>query len=100
MSHFPSVDHEKLANEFITFMNESCTAFHAVVAAKTRLLAAGFIELYEQDEWSLHANGKYFFIRNSTTIMAFAVGGNTYYSLLDTYMYCNLIQIIYSITSC
>jgi aspartyl aminopeptidase len=65
---------EVFANDFIDFLNESCTAFHAVEASKRRLLQAGFIELSEKDQWKLVRGGKYFFIRSGTTIIAFYVG--------------------------
>lgn len=65
------------AEEFLSFLNAACTAYHAVEAAKERLKATGYVELYEANatEWSLARGGKYFFTRNSTTIIAFAVGG-------------------------
>lgn len=62
------------ANEFIEFLNESCTAFHAVEASKKRLAAAGFQFLSEKDEWNLVPGGKYYFTRNTTTVIAFSIG--------------------------
>lgn len=73
---FVSEESKEYANNFIAFLNEACTAFHAVEAAKKRLLLAGFTELSEKSMWSLEKNGKYFFTRGGTTLMAFAVGGN------------------------
>lgn len=63
------------ATEFIEFMNESCSAFHAVEASRNRLIAAGFTYLSESEEWLLEKGGKYFFTRGGTTIIAFTVGG-------------------------
>ena len=33
----------QFTNGFIDYLNESCSAFHAVEAAKIRLLSAGFV---------------------------------------------------------
>lgn len=65
---------KNLVSDFIAFLNESCTAFHSVEAAKKRFLGAGFIEINESEEWRLIIGKSYFFIRNGTTIMAFTVG--------------------------
>ena len=63
-------------SDFIAYLNESCSAFHAVDAAVKRLEQAGFTraEAWEQDKLS---PGKgYYFIRNGTTVIAFTVGGS------------------------
>jgi aspartyl aminopeptidase len=65
---------QSFAEDFIQFLNESCTAFHAVQACKERLLAAGFHQLSESKDWSLSVGGKYFFTRNGATVIAFTVG--------------------------
>jgi aspartyl aminopeptidase len=62
--------------EFIDFINESCTPFHAIEEAKRLFLAAGFESISEADNWNLIQGGKYFFTRNSTSIIAFTVGAN------------------------
>jgi aspartyl aminopeptidase len=62
------------ANEFIEFLNEAITPFHAVEASKKRLKAAGFQQISERDNWELQRGGKYFFARNDTSIVAFSIG--------------------------
>lgn len=42
--------------------------------ASKRLLAAGFKHLSERVEWDLRPGGRYFFTRNASTIVAFAIG--------------------------
>lgn len=64
------------AQEFLDFLNESSTAFHAVHASCKRLDAAGFSRLSELEPWKLLPSGKYYFTRNSTTVVAFTVGGS------------------------
>ncbi len=55
-----SRDKETKINEFLEFINESWTAFHAVAEAKRRLISAGFEELNERDayETKLRPNGR------------------------------------------
>ncbi|CAN6469747.1 unnamed protein product [Victoria cruziana] len=63
-----------VASDFIGFLNSSPTAFHAVDEAKKRLKGAGFVHISEREDWELRTGGKYFFTRNHTTIVAFAIG--------------------------
>lgn len=63
-----------MALDLLDFLNASPTAFHAVDEAKRRLTAAGFLHLSERDHWQLQTGSKYFFTRNHSTIIAFAVG--------------------------
>lgn len=39
-----------------------------------RLVAAGFVRLNERSQWKLEAGGRYFFTRNASSLVAFAVG--------------------------
>eukprot|EP00897_Mesotaenium_endlicherianum_P003313 jgi/Mesen1/3009/ME000177S02281 len=61
--------------DLLDYLNVSWTPFHATAEAKARLLAAGFTQLSERDEWELRPGGRYFFTRNMSSIFAFAVGG-------------------------
>ncbi|XP_028791682.1 probable aspartyl aminopeptidase isoform X2 [Neltuma alba] len=63
-----------VVSDLIGFLNASPTAFHAVDEAKKRLQSAGYEQLSERDDWKLAAGKKYFFTRNHSTIVAFAVG--------------------------
>lgn len=42
--------------------------------AKKRLKGAGYVQLLERDDWKLEAGKKYYFTRNHSTIVAFAIG--------------------------
>lgn len=58
----------------MNYLNESWTQFHATAEAKRQLIAAGFHLLNENDEWDLRPGGRYFFTRNMSCLVAFAVG--------------------------
>lgn len=62
------------SKDFVDFLNEACSPFHAVEAVKKQYLAADFTELKEIDSWDVSKGGKYFFIRNCTTIIGFIIG--------------------------
>ncbi|KAG6483447.1 hypothetical protein ZIOFF_060094 [Zingiber officinale] len=49
-------------------------AFFPLAEAKRQLIAAGFRLLNENDEWDLQPGGRYFFTRNMSCLVAFAVG--------------------------
>eukprot|EP00250_Pteridium_aquilinum_P006388 c16327_g1_i1 orf=191-1921(-) len=63
-----------IVHDLIAFLNESWTPFHATAEVKRLLLEAGFQLLKEEDEWKVMPGGRYFFTRNMSTIIAFAVG--------------------------
>ncbi|CAN1802227.1 Probable aspartyl aminopeptidase [Linum perenne] len=77
-------DGSSVASDLIDFLNASPTAFHAVDEAKRRLKDAGFEQIFEKEDWILEAGKRYFFTRNHSTIVAFALGkkyaaGNGFY---------------------
>lgn len=65
----------EVASDLVNFLNACPTAFHAVAEAKRRLKIAGYTQLSEREDWELKAGQKYFFTRNHSTIVAFAIGG-------------------------
>lgn len=67
-------DANSVASDLINFLNASPTAFHAVDESKRRLKSAGFEQIYEKEDWNLQAGKKYFFTRNYSTLVAFAIG--------------------------
>eukprot|EP00965_Chrysotila_dentata_P100379 3316454-Pleurochrysis_carterae.AAC.2 len=58
------------------FLDASPDPFHACANVRTKLLECGYVELDEAAVWSgkLQNGGKYFFTRNRSCIVAFAVG--------------------------
>lgn len=45
----------------LDFINNSWTPYHAVDQTSRRLLAAGFQQINERDQWKIKAGGRYFF---------------------------------------
>ncbi|KAJ5624227.1 hypothetical protein N7510_000536 [Penicillium lagena] len=64
------------AKDFLSFVNASPTPFHAVQSAKELLATAGFQEIKEKESWAstCQPGGKYYLTRNTTTLIAFAIG--------------------------
>ncbi|KAG6634976.1 probable aspartyl aminopeptidase [Carya illinoinensis] len=63
-----------VVSHLIDYLNASPTAFHAVDEAKKQLRSAGYSQVSEREDWKLEAGKKYFFTRNHSTIVAFAIG--------------------------
>ena len=66
---------EKFAVDLLQYLNDSPTAYHAVENGAALLKSGGFQELKETESWSLQEGGKYFVVKNSSALIAFAVGG-------------------------
>ena len=68
-----------IAREFLTFINQSPSHFHATAAACQLLEQAGFTRLRERDDWTdkLRPRGSYFYTRNQSSLIAFTLP-NTY----------------------
>ena len=58
---------------FLTFAEQSPTAFHAAANLAEMLRNAGYRELKETDPWLVDAGGKYFVVRNDSAVIAFEV---------------------------
>ena len=61
----------KHINGLFEFIKSSPSAYHAVDTVKRMLDADGYTELYECERWKLNVDGKYYVIRNGTSIIAF-----------------------------
>ncbi len=56
------------------FLQASPTPYHATRNLANRLVAAGFIPLYEGDSWQLEPGNRYWVTRNDSSIIAFIYG--------------------------
>ncbi|ORX52733.1 peptidase M18, aminopeptidase I [Hesseltinella vesiculosa] len=75
MAFNPTVPQE--VQDLLEFINKSPSPFHATHEAVLLLKKAGYQEIKERDNWNsvLKPNGKYYFTRNGSSVVAFAVGG-------------------------
>lgn len=64
----------EISHELLDFINSSPSCFHAIENIKQELLSNGYEELAESEKWNLEKGGKYFAIRNSSSVIAFEVG--------------------------
>lgn len=62
------------AKNMLEFIDKSPSPFHTVDNISEILLNAGFTRLYEQDRWETCEGGKYFVVKNSSSIIAFVKG--------------------------
>lgn len=62
--------------KFLEFLKNSPTVFHSVDSIKQILLNNGYQELLESDKWEVQNSGKYFIIRNMSSIIAFHIGND------------------------
>ncbi|QIX01772.1 hypothetical protein AMS68_007289 [Peltaster fructicola] len=69
-------DASKYTEPFLKFMTSNPTVFHAVDAVKEQLKSKGWKEVNERDSWDLKQSGKYFLIRNGSSLIAFAIGAD------------------------
>lgn len=65
------------ARALLEFIDASPTPYHAVQEARAALETAGFRGLSEREPWTLSPGGRYYVIRNGSTIGAFIVGGTS-----------------------
>ena len=64
----------KHAQNLIDFVSESTCNFLAVNTIKKRLLKEGFSELKQDENWILEPFGKYFIIKNNSSLISFTIG--------------------------
>jgi aspartyl aminopeptidase len=67
------MDNSNFNQQLLRFLGDSPTPFHAVRAMADILQDNGFAALQEKDAWGL-APGRYFAIRNQSSIIAFVLG--------------------------
>ncbi len=60
-------------SELMEFLDGSLTSYHAIQNVRRLLLREGYVELSEREIWKLDAGGKYFVVRNDSSMMAFCL---------------------------
>lgn len=61
-------------SELLDFINKGKTAFQSAYEIKTILDKEGYVEIKEEDNWSLKKGGKYYVIKNNSAVIAFEIG--------------------------
>ena len=69
---------KKEVSSLFDFLNKSLTPYHAVSNIKSRLTEAGYTQLFESEQWRLAEGGKYFVIRDGSSIIAFENRGGSF----------------------
>jgi len=64
----------KYSEKIIKGLSSGVSHFHAVNYMQNQLIAGGFEEIKEVDEWKVKPGKAYFYTRNQSTIVAFTVG--------------------------
>jgi aspartyl aminopeptidase len=59
------------STQLVEFITSSPTAFHATASAGVLLKKRGFTQLSEQDSWCRPPAGKYFIVRNDSSLISF-----------------------------
>ena len=60
-------------SEFIDFLNNSPSCYHATANLVEMLTGEGYTQLHEHEDWTLQPGGKYFMVRCGTTLIAFRI---------------------------
>ena len=64
---------ETIGRELLSFIANSPTAYHAVEEMRKELEDLGYERLPEQAEWKIKAGGKYYVIRNGSSLIAWRI---------------------------
>lgn len=65
--------HNITTEKLFSFIENSPTAFHAIETMKSRLDEEGYQPLLEGSDWDLQKGGKYYVIRNGSSMIAFRI---------------------------
>ena len=65
---------DSVNTDLLSFLTDATTPFHAVGVMAERLLAAGFNPWSDASREPIVAGGKYFTVRNDSSLIAFTAG--------------------------
>lgn len=69
--------YKSCAKELLEFIRKSPTCYHAIANVGELLAGEGFVMLREDESWKLMAGGKYYVVRNDSSLIAFELPGKT-----------------------
>ena len=64
-----------LSKGLLDFISQCPSCYHVVDYLRRILVSQGYTELSEKKAWKISKGGKYFTIRNSSSIIAFRIPG-------------------------
>ena len=64
----------EITKELLSFIQDSPSMFHSIKTIRTYLDKDGFTYLPEGKVWTVEKGGKYYTIRNHSSVIAFKVG--------------------------
>lgn len=67
---------KEFAESLLDYIYDSPTAFNAVKTSKDLLIKNGFSELKLNEKWQLKVGGRYFVIKNSSSLIAFVINSD------------------------
>lgn len=70
------MEQQQFNAQLFEFLADSPTPFHAVYEMRGWLQQAGYIELEEQNVWNVNPGGRYFIVRNESSIIAWNMPAN------------------------
>ena len=76
--------YRKTTEELLSFIESSSDCFHAVKTIADILKQSGYAELFEGEKWEIKNGGKYFTVRNLSSLIAFSVPEDEYTGLMLT----------------
>ena len=64
---------DQVNRSLLDFIDASPSSYHAAHNIRRTLAENGFKRLYEEEDWTLEAPGKYYVVRNSSSVVAFSL---------------------------
>ncbi len=64
----------RTATDMLGFIEKSPSVYHVIANIEDELIKAGFVRLIESETWKPESGGRYYVIRNDSSIIAFSVG--------------------------
>ena len=64
---------KQISNELLNFIKNSPSCYHAIDNMKQILDENGFCEVVEGKNWTIKEGGKYYVIRNNSSLIAFKI---------------------------
>ena len=65
--------YESITSGLLKFLQESPTCYHVISNLRAELNGTGYTELCEGGAWKLEEGGKYFVVRNESSLIAFRI---------------------------